>query len=137
MRQRTWLHAAPLSLLCFGLLMFVFNTSKASPSPVRTPKCTVDIADGKTSDCTLIKAKDEWILWSNSSPTSRSIHFKPNDNPFMEKSCWDVDPGARARSGPIARTATPKTYISYASGVPCASTPPSDANRSAPKVIVE
>jgi hypothetical protein len=141
MRERNRLPATLLSIKCFGL-MFVFCMSVASPAapaavtPVRTAKCTIDVANGKGSDCTLIKAKDEWILWSNSASKPRSVHFKSNDNPFMEKSCWDVGVDARARSGPVARTAGPKAYVAYTSDVPCDSKPP-DTSRSTLKVIVQ
>src|SRR5580704_18817608 len=101
---------------------------------VRTPKCTIDMAQGKESDCTLIKANHEWILWSNTTSKPRSIHFKSDDNPFSEGSCRDVGAGARERSGPIGLNATPKTYVSYISSVPCAANPPSVANRDTSKV---
>jgi hypothetical protein len=136
MGQRYWLRAALLSIPCFGLL-FMFGTSLTSHAGSRTAKCTVDIADGKGSECTLVKANDEWILWSNSASTPRSLHFKSNENPFMEKSCWDVGAGARARSGPITRAAVPKTYFSYSSDVPCAANPPSDSKQGMSKVIVQ
>ena len=140
MGERSWLHAVVLSTMCFGL-MFVFCTSVASPAgssalpPVRTAKCTIDIAAGKESDCTLIKANHEWILWSNSSSSPRSVHFKSDGNPFAESSCADVGPDARARSGPIALNAIPRTYVAYTSDVACDSNPPSD--RGALKVIVQ
>lgn len=129
-------------LTCFGLvLMFLTSTTiparSSSAGAVRTAKCTVDIADGKESDCTLVKANDEWILWMNSSSATRSIHFTADGNPFTEKSCWDVAAGARARSGPIALNAVSKTYVAYTSDVPCASNPPSSSNRGTPKVIVQ
>jgi len=142
MRQRSRLHAALLSMTCFGT-MFMFCAAFASPAgsgaipAVRTPKCTIEIAAGQESDCTLIKANHEWILWSNSSSKPRSIHFKSDDNPFTERGCWDIDPGARERSGPIALNAALKAYVSYTSGVPCASNPPSDANRGTSKVIIQ
>jgi hypothetical protein len=134
------LHAVVLSIAFFGLT-FVFCTWIATPAsstllpPVRTAKCTIDIAAGKESGCTLVKANHEWILWSNSSAGPRSIHFKSDANPFAESSCADVDPGARARSGPIALSATPRTYVAYTSDVACDSNPPSD--HSALKVIVQ
>lgn len=102
-----------------------------------TAKCTIDIADGKGADCALVKAKYEWILWSNSSATPRSVRFKPDDNPFTERSCWDIEPGARARSGPIVLKAAAKAYFFYASGAACDSKPSSDAKRGALKVIVQ
>jgi len=142
MRQRCRLHAALLSMICFGT-MFMLCATFASPAgsrpipAVRTPKCTIEIAPGQETDCTLIKANHEWILWSNSSSKPRSIHFKSDDNPFTERRCWDIDPGARERSGPIALNAAPKAYVSYTSGVPCASNPPSDANRGTSKVIIQ
>ena len=116
MRQRNRFLAALLSTACFGLV-FAFAAALASPAgssalpPVRTAKCTIDIAAGKQSNCTLIKANHEWILWSNSAATSRSIHFKTDANPFSESSCSDVGPDARARSGPIALNAAPKVYV--------------------------
>jgi hypothetical protein len=140
MGERRWTHATLLSMACFGLIL-MFCVPRASradfraAAAVRTPKCTVDIASGKESDCTLIKAKDEWILWTNSSSKTRSVHFKSDDNPFTESSCWNVEPGARARSGPIALSAAAKTYVSYTSDVPCGSSPPSDSG--AEKVIVQ
>jgi hypothetical protein len=140
MRERSRLHAVVLSTTCFGL-MFVFRTWIATPAgssalpPVRTAKCTIDIAAGKESDCTLIKANHEWILWSNSSSSSRSVHFKSDGNPFAESSCADVGPGARARSGPIALSAAARTYAAYTSDVACDSNPPSD--HGALKVIVQ
>ena len=142
MRQRSGLHATLLSTICFGL-MLVLCTSIASPAgssalpPVRTAKCTIDIAAGKESGCILVKANHEWILWSNTAATARSIHFKTDGNPFAERSCSDVDPGARARSGPIALNAAPKTYVAYTSDIPCDSNPPSDANHGTLKVIVQ
>ena len=140
MRERSRLHAVVLSIVCFGL-MFVFCTPVATPAgssalpPVRTAKCTIDIAAGKESDCTLIKANHEWILWSNSSSSPRSVHFKSDGNPFAESSCSDVDAGARARSGPIALNAAPRTYVAFTSDVACDSNPPSD--HGALKVIVQ
>jgi hypothetical protein len=142
MRQRSQLHATLLSITCFGM-MFIFHTTiapHAGPraiAAVRTPKCAIEIADGNESDCTLIKANHEWILWSNSSSTPRSIHFKSDDNPFSERSCWDIDPGARARSGPIALNAALKVYLSYISTVPCTSNPPSDGSRGTSKVVIQ
>src|ERR1700735_1094273 len=144
MRRSSRLHAKKnfLSMTCLGFL-FAFCASTVSPGssratpPVRTAKCTIDIAAGKESDCTLIKARHEWILWSNSSTTSRSIHFKSDGNPLAESSCADVGPGARARSGPIALNAMPKAYIAYASDVACDSNPPSDSNHDTLKVIIQ
>ena len=132
-----------LSLVtCIGFV-FLFCPSSASladsgsGSPVRTPKCTIDIAAGKESDCALIKASDEWILWMNSSSVARSVHFRSDANPFAEASCWDVAVGARARSGPVALGAALKAYVGYTSDVPCHSNPPSGADRSSLKVIVQ
>jgi hypothetical protein len=131
MRERSRLHAVLLSITGFGL-MFVFCTWIAAPAgstplpPVRTAKCTIDIAAGKEWDCTLIKANHEWILWSNSSSSPRSVHFKSDGNPFAESSCADVGAGARARSGPIALNATPRAYVAYTSDLACDSNPPSD-----------
>ena len=141
MVERRWVYSALVSMACFGLMLAfcIPRASDADSRPaaaVRTAKCTVDIASGKESDCTLIKAKDEWILWMNSSSKTRSVHFKPDDNPFTENSCWNVEPGARARSGPIALSAAAKTYVSYTSDLPCGSNPPSDGDGSA-KVIVQ
>jgi hypothetical protein len=139
-RERSRLLAVVLSTTCFGL-MFVFCTSIAIPAgssalpPVRTAKCTIDIAAGKESDCTLVKANHEWILWSNSFSSSRSVHFKSDGNPFAESSCADVGPGARARSGPIALNSAARTYVAYTSDVACDSNPPSDDG--ALKVIVQ
>ncbi len=142
--RKSRLYDIPFSLACFGLVLMFF-TSTASPAlstsagaaAVRTAKCTVDVADGKESDCTLIKANDEWILWMNSSSAPRSIHFDSGDNPFAEKSCWDVVAGARARSGPIALNAGLKTYVAHTSDVPCASNPPSNSNRDTARIIVQ
>ena len=140
MRERSRLRAVVLSIASFGL-MFVFCTWIATPAgsgalpPVRTAKCTIDIAAGKESDCTLIKANHEWILWSNSSSSPRSVHFKSDGNPFAESSCADVGPDARARSGPIALNAIPRTYVAYTSDVACDSNPPS--NHSTLKVTVQ
>lgn len=92
---------------------------------------------GKESDCALVKAKDEWILWMNSDSKPRSIHFKSDDNPFTEASCWDVAPGARARSGPVALNAALKTYVSYTSDAPCSANPPPDNGRGTAKVTVQ
>jgi hypothetical protein len=142
MKERSWLPAILSSITCLGLLL-TFCPRPASPESsgsapaVRTAKCTIDIVDGKESDCTLIKANDEWILWMNSSSKPRSIHFKSDDNPFTEKSCWDVAPGARARSGPIALTAALRAYVAHTSDVPCDSNPPSNTSRGTPKVIVQ
>lgn len=128
-----------LSIPCFAslLLIFVFGLSVASLGASRSPKCTVDIAAANGSACTVAKATDDWILWSNTSSKPLSVHFKPSENPFMEKSCWDVDAGARGRSGPIARAAAPNTYIAYSSDVPCAAKPPSDTGHVAAKVTVQ
>jgi hypothetical protein len=140
--KRNWLHAILASIASLGSIL-VFCTATASPArsgsapAVRTAKCTIDIADGRESDCALVKANDEWILWMNSASKPRSIHFKSDENPFTEKSCWDVAPGARARSGPIALNAASKTYVGHTSDVPCDSNPPSNANRGAAKVIVQ
>jgi hypothetical protein len=124
-------------------MMVLFNMAVASPAgsgaipAVRTPKCTIDMAEGKESDCTLIKANHEWILWSNTTSKPRSIHFKSDDNPFSEGSCRDVSAGARERSGPIAPNAVPKAYVSYISSVPCAANPPSVASRDTSKVTIQ
>jgi hypothetical protein len=140
--RKSRLYEILFSLTCFGMV-FMFLASTASPArsrsagAVRTAKCTVDIADGKESDCTLIKANDEWILWMNSSSAPRSVHFTSDGNPFTGKSCWDLGAGARARSGPIALNAASKTYVAHTSDVPCASNPPSNANRGSAKVIVQ
>lgn len=136
------LHFRPatlLSILCFAslLLIFVLRPSVAGRAPSRTPKCTVDIAAANGSACTVAKATDDWILWSNTSSKPLSVHFKPSENPFMEKSCWDVDAGARGRSGPIARSTAPNTYVAYSSVVSCAANPPSDTGHVAAKVIVQ
>jgi hypothetical protein len=142
MRQRNRFLAALLSTACFGLV-FAFAAALASPAgssalpPVRTAKCTIDIAAGKQSNCTLIKANHEWILWSNSAATSRSIHFKTDANPFSESSCSDVGPDARARSGPIALNAAPKVYVAYTSDISCDSNPPSDPVRGTVRVTVQ
>jgi hypothetical protein len=142
MRQHPWPNTALFAMACIGM-MFLFHTTIASPTgagaipATRTAKCTIDMADGKGADCTLIKANHEWILWSNSTSKPRSIHFKTEDNPFSEKSCWDVEPGARARSGPIALNAVSKTYVSFMSSVPCNANPPSAANRGTPKVVIQ
>ena len=132
--------ATLLSILCFAslLLIFVFGPSVARRAAAsRTPKCTVDIAAANGSACAIAKATDDWILWSNTSSKPMSVHFKPSENPFMEKSCWDVDAGARARSGPIARAVAPNTYVAYSSGVSCAAKPPSDTGHVTAKVIVQ
>ena len=128
-----------LSIFCFTslLLIFVFGPSVAGRAPSRTPKCTVDIAAANGSACAIAKATDDWILWSNTSSKPLSVHFKPSENPFMEKSCWDVDAGARGRSGPIARATAPNTYVAYSSVVSCAANPPSDTGHVAAKVIVQ
>jgi hypothetical protein len=134
------LHPATLlSIVCFAslLLISVFGPSVAGRAPSRTPKCTVDLAAANGSACTLAKATDDWILWSNTSSKPLSVHFKLSENPFMEKSCWDVDAGARARSGPIARAVAPNTYVAYSSDVSCAAKPPSDTGHVAAKIVVQ
>jgi hypothetical protein len=143
MRERGRLHAILLSMTCCGL-MFVFCAaiagsagSMAVAAPRISVKCTIDIAEGKQADCTLVKANREWILWSNSAAKVRSVHFKANENPFVEKSCWDVDAGARARSGPIGLSAAAKTYVAYVSDSPCAANPPDVASHGTIKVIVQ
>lgn len=142
MKWRGWLYAIVASTGCFGLAL-MSGASTASPAgpgsapAVRTPKCTIDIAGEKESDCTLVKKNDEWILWMNSSSNLRSVHFNSDENPFTETSCWDVAVGARARSGPIALNAASKTYVAHTSDVPCASNPPSNANRGTIKVTVQ
>jgi hypothetical protein len=143
MRERGRLHAILFSMTCCGLLL-VFSAaiagsagSLAVAAPRNAPKCTIDIAEGKQADCTLLKANHEWILWSNSAAKVRSVHFKASDNPFMEKNCWDVDAGARARSGPVALGAVAKTYIAYTSDAPCAANPPDAASHGTIKVIVQ
>jgi hypothetical protein len=140
--RRDWLHGILSSITCVGLV-FLFCPSTARPaapgdaSAVRTPKCTIDIAAGRESDCTLIKANDEWILWMNSSSVPRSIYFKSDDNPFTEASCWDVAAGARARSGPAALNAALKAYVGYTSDVPCHSNPPSHTDGGTAKVMIQ
>ncbi len=142
MRQRRRFLPALLLTACFGLV-FAFAVSLARPvassalPPVRTAKCTIDIAAGKESNCTLIKANHEWILWSNSGASPRSIHFKTDANPFSESSCADVAPGARARSGPLALNAAPKVYVAFTSDISCDSNPPSDPIRGTIKVTVQ
>lgn len=142
MRKHAWLNATLLAITCFGM-MVLFHTTVAGSAglgvvpAVRTPKCTIDMAEGKESDCTLIKANHEWILWSNTTSKPRSIHFKSGDSPFSEGSCWDVGAGARERSGPIALNAAPKTYVSYISSVPCVANPPSVATRGTSKVTIQ
>jgi hypothetical protein len=142
MMRRGWLCTVVFSISCFGLAL-ISGVSTASPAgrgsapAVRTAKCTIDIADGKESDCTLIKKNDEWILWMNSSSNPRSVHFKSDENPFTEASCWDVASGARARSGPIALNAALKTYVAHTSDVPCASNPPPNASRGTSKVTIQ
>jgi hypothetical protein len=113
-------------LMCVFCALIANRAGSTSPPAVRTAKCTIDIADGKGSDCTLIKANDEWILWMNSSSAPRSVHFKSDNNPFTEKSCWDVEAGARARSGPIALNAPAATYVAYAADAVCGSNPTSN-----------
>jgi hypothetical protein len=141
-RLRSLLRAGLLSAACFGLI-FAFCVAIVAPAtpsaipPVRTAKCTIDIAAGKQTNCTLVKANHEWILWSNSGATPRSIHFTTEANPFSESSCTDVGPDARARSGPIALNAAPKTYVAYTSDVACDSNPPSNPDQGALKVIVQ
>jgi hypothetical protein len=146
MRQRSWLQATIFSMTCAVAILAavsILSASIAVPAastaitPTRTAKCTIEIADGKGADCTLVKANHEWILWSNSASHLRSVHFKSDDNPFMEASCWDVAPGARARSGPIALNAASKAYFFYSSGAACDSKPPSDAKRAIARVIVQ
>ena len=128
-----------LSILSFPSLplIFAFGLSVASQAASRTPKCTVDIGAANGSACTVAKASDDWILWSNTSSNPLSVHFKLSENPFMEKSCWDVDAGARARSGPIARAAAPQTYFAYSSEISCAANPPSATGHVAAKVAVQ
>jgi hypothetical protein len=125
----------PFSLLL--LFMLALGTSIASRAGSRSPKCTVDIADAKGSACALVKANDDWILWSNTSSKPLSVHFKPSENPFMEKSCWDVGAGARARSGPVTRAAAPKTYLAYSSEVSCGANPSSDTGHVASQVTIQ
>jgi hypothetical protein len=142
MRGRDRLSAISFAIIFFGLTSLI-STSFATPAhssllaPTRTAKCTIDIANGTPAECTLIKANHEWILWSNSAPALRSVHFKSDDNPFTETGCWDVAPGARARSGPTALNVAAKTFVAYPSDVPCASNPPSNTNRSTVKVIIQ
>src|SRR6202041_194725 len=119
------------------LLIFVFGLSVASLGASRSPKCTVDIAAANGSACTVAKATDDWILWSNTSSKPLSVHFKPSENPFMEKSCWDVGAGARARSGPVTRAAAAKTYLAYSSEVSCGANPSSDTGHVASKVTIQ
>jgi hypothetical protein len=140
MKQGNRLPWIVLFMICAGLAFQIGAPAASHPgsragAPVRTPQCTVDIASGKESDCTLVKAKYEWILWMNSASVLRSIHFKSDDNPFTEASCWEVRPGARERSGPIALNAALKTYVSYTSDVACGSNPPS--NGGVAKVVVQ
>jgi hypothetical protein len=147
MKPGIWCRAATCltgaSILCCWLMCLFFfapvvrPATSGSASPVRTPKCTIDIASTEASSCTLVKAKDEWILWSNSASSHRSIHFKSDNSPFTEMNCWDVDPGARARSGPVILNAALKTYVGYTSSVPCGSNPPSEAGSGTIEVIVQ
>jgi hypothetical protein len=67
MKWRGWLYAIVVSTGSLGLVWLsgASNANPAvpgSPPAVRTAKCTIDIAGGKESDCTLIKKSDEWIL---------------------------------------------------------------------------
>jgi hypothetical protein len=73
----------------------------------------------------------------DSSSVPRSIHFKSEENPFSESSCWDVAAGARARSGPVALNAALKAYVGYTSDAPCHSNPPSHADGGSAKVVVQ
>jgi hypothetical protein len=120
--------------------------SSASPgakqAPQRDPKCKIDIANGKEKDCYLKKANDDRIAWYNSSPRDRSVHFKPNDNPFTGNSCWDVPKNTPSTNGvspgPIDPNAAVKSYTSYTSYILCADNPPStDGVRGTPKVIIQ
>jgi hypothetical protein len=143
MRERRRLPAILFSMTGWGLALVYCAASAGSAgslavaAPRNAPKCTIDIAEGKQADCALVKANHEWILWSNSAARVRSIHFKASENPFMEKSCWDVDAGARARSGPVTLNAAAKAYVAYLSDAPCAANPPDAASHGTIKVIVQ
>jgi hypothetical protein len=143
MTERRRLHAILISMTCSGLVLafcaaFAGSAgSLAVAAPRNAPKCTIDIAEGKQSDCALLKANHEWILWSNSAAKVRSVHFKASENPFMEKSCWDVDAGARARSGPVALNAAAKTYVAFLSDAPCAANPADVGGHGTIKVSVQ
>jgi hypothetical protein len=148
MRQRTRDHAALISITCFGLLFLfccsLMNSARSGAIEVLQTSgttCKVDIANGKEKDCILHIANDDRIAWYNSSSHDRSVRFKPNDNPFGGKHCWDVpantpqDPGVP--SGKIKANALKKDYTSSTYDVPCGTNPPSDAIRGTPKVTIQ
>ena len=149
MRQRTGGYAVLLSIACLGSMFLLGSAfgnsahSRAIPAPPTDPKCERDIANGKEKDCHLKKANDDRIVWYNSSTTrDRSVHFKPNDNPFSGKSCWDVPKNTPSNNGvspgPIDPSAPVKTYTSYTSDILCADNPPStEGVRGTPKVIIQ
>ena len=147
MRQRNWNRAALLSIASFGLvflLCFSFMSPAGSgvmAAPQTNPKCEVDIAAGKETDCTLTDDKDERMVWYNSSSHDRSVRFKPNDNPFSGHHCWNVPRNTPADrgvpSGKIKAHASKKDYTSYTYDVPCSINPPDDAIRGTPKVTIQ
>jgi len=146
MRQHTWDRATLDAITCFAFVL-LFCLSFLSPAGSRAaavPKsntCTMNIADKMETDCPLVKANDDRVLWTNTSSVPRSIHFDPNRDPFRKhKHCWDVPanapPNATQKSGKILSTATPGEYLAYTSDIPCKSNPP-DSGRGTPKVIIQ
>lgn len=147
MRQRNWNHAASLSIASFGLVLllcfsFMGPTGSGTIAAAQTnPKCSVDIAPGNETPCTLIKDNDERMAWYNLSSHDGSVRFKHNDNPFSSRDCWDVPANTPqdhgVPSGKIKTNAHKKDYISYTYGVTCDKNPPSDAVRATPKVTIQ
>lgn len=147
MRQRNWNHAASLPIASFGLvflLCFPFMSPSGSgtmAAPQTNAICKVDIAPGKETPCTLSKDNDERMAWYNSSSQVGSVRFKPNDNPFSSRHCWDVPANtlqdSPVPSGKIKAHALKKDYTSYTYGVTCNENPPSDDVRATPKVTIQ
>jgi hypothetical protein len=146
MRQHTRDHTALLPITCFGLV-FLFCSSFTKPASLRTAavstttaKCTIDIA-GPLPDCTLNKAKNEWISWTNSSANTLSVYFKPNDSPFEPNECWSVPSHKSRKSGKITVGSDPNGHAYYKSTSLCAPKSPYDPKKdkqiNTPKVIIE
>jgi hypothetical protein len=141
--------AAFLLITCFGLsaALCFLCTYPASSGAGTLPqthqpvwKCPIEISPLlPDTRCILIKAKNERILWTNSSPhKNRSVYF--TTSPF-EKSCWDIPKdGGSDQTGEIIVQPGAMIYTIYASDAPCSANPKPQKNKgkaSDPVVIIQ